>query len=63
MNMDIASLSMHIAEDRLADQVGAKVLSMALKTQEGAGATLLTTLASTETASDPALGSRLDAWA
>ena len=54
---------MHIAEDRLADQVGAKVLSMALKTQEGAGATLLTTLASTETASDPALGSRLDAWA
>jgi len=58
--MDIASLSTTLAQDRLADQVGAKVLSMALKTVEGSGATLSTILATNETVSDSALGSRLD---
>ena len=58
--MDIASLSTQLAQGRLADQVGAKVLSMALKTAEGTGTSLQTLLASAQTVSDPALGSRLD---
>ncbi|MBL8966992.1 MAG: YjfB family protein [Spirochaetaceae bacterium] len=58
--MYIASLSTNLAQDRLADQVGAKVLSMALKTVESSGESLSTILRATETVSDSATGSRLD---
>jgi hypothetical protein len=58
--MDIASLSVSLSQDRLAEQVGTKVLSMALKAAEGKGNSLQNLLASAETVSDPALGTRLD---
>ncbi len=60
MSMDIASLSTRLSEERLAQELGARVLSLALKTAKSGGDDLRTLLESVETASDPALGSRLD---
>jgi hypothetical protein len=58
--MDIAALSTSLADMRLADQVGTKVLSMALKTAEGQGASLQKLISSAEVITDPDLGTRLD---
>jgi hypothetical protein len=58
--MDIATLSTALADNRLSGMVGARLLSIALKTAEGQGKDLQALLASAETVSDPNLGSRLD---
>jgi len=58
--MDIASLSVQLSQDRLAGEVGTRLLAMSLHTAEGEGASLIKLLGSTETVSDPALGNLLD---
>ncbi len=58
--MDIASLSTNLAQDRLAERVGSKVLLMALGSARIEGASLQRLLASAQTVSDPRLGTRLD---
>jgi hypothetical protein len=58
--MDIASLSVSLAQDRLTEQVSSRLMAMSLKTAEGAGSQLQDLFASAETVSDPALGKLLD---
>ena len=58
--MDIASLSVQLSQDRLAGEVGTRLLAMSLRTAEGEGAALVRLLGSAETVSDPALGNLLD---
>ena len=58
--MDIASLSVQLSQDRLAGEVGTRLLAMSLRSAEGEGASLVKLLGSAETVSDPALGNLID---
>jgi hypothetical protein len=61
-NMDIQRLSMDMAQTRLQDQVGSKVMSMALGQAKEQSAALLKLMdsANLPAATDPALGNRVN---
>jgi len=63
--MDIQQLSMDMAQTRLQDQVGTKVMSMALGQAKDQSAALLTLMnsAALPVISDPALGQQVDLFA
>ncbi len=60
--MDIQRLSMDMATQRIADQVGAKVMGLAMDAAKGQSASLARLMegSAPESVRDPALGSRID---